>query len=50
MTGEILTADIHKYECAIERAKKFGLLSYIPHLENIIRVLKAIEELDAGVE
>ena len=50
MTGEIVAADIRRYERSIERSKKYGFEEYIPHFESIIKSLKAIQELDARVE
>ena len=50
MMGDMLPAEIKKYERALERARKLGFDEYGEHLENIIRELKAIEELDKGFE
>lgn len=50
MTGEVVAAEISKYERARERAKKLGFHDYIEHFENIIRELKEIEELDMKFE
>ena len=46
MTGELVAAEIGKYERALERSKKLGLDDYTEHFENILKELKAIQEHD----
>lgn len=50
MTGELIAAEIRRYERALERSQNLMLLDYIPHLENILKELKAIQELDKEFE